>query len=204
MKPTEHEDIVDKDDTQSADSVSASSTKIDLNYYDKINNTIADTCRSKAQKDVVCNCNILVNSEVLSSLINLVGKCPECNEILTSSINIENKKGLSHEIILCYIPCDWSHTTFSSKKTSTGRFDINIRTVIAFREVRKGFTAIETFCGNINIPPPMTKSTYVEIIEMLHPAFLLAVKESMSKATLQVRKLKNPGNEDVLQIVMIL
>ena len=39
MKPTEHEDIIDQDDTQSGGSVSASSTKIDLNDCDKSNNT---------------------------------------------------------------------------------------------------------------------------------------------------------------------
>ena len=38
---------------------------------------IADTCGSKAQKDDVYNCNILLNSEVVSSLINLVDECPE-------------------------------------------------------------------------------------------------------------------------------
>ena len=105
MKHTEHEDIVDQDDTQSGYSVSASSTKIDLNYYDKSNNSIADTCGSEAQIDDVYDCNILLNADVLSSLINLVGKCPKCNGILTCSINIENKEGVSHEIMLYCIPC---------------------------------------------------------------------------------------------------
>ena len=39
---------------------------------------------------------------VLSNLTNLLGKCPECNEILTSLINIVNKKWLAHQIVVLY------------------------------------------------------------------------------------------------------
>ena len=33
------------------------------------------------------------------------------------------------------------------------KFDINVRTVAAFRKIGKGHTAIETVCGFLNVPP---------------------------------------------------
>jgi hypothetical protein len=35
--------------------------------------------------------------------------------------------------------------------------EISIRTVLAFREMRQGYTAINTFCHLMNMPPGMTK-----------------------------------------------
>ena len=38
-------------------------------------------------------------------------------------------------------------------------FDVNLRTISAFREIEKGHGGIETFCGCMNMPPPMTELT---------------------------------------------
>ena len=38
-------------------------------------------------------------------------------------------------------------------------YDVNLRTAVAFREIGRGHTAIETFCGFMNMPPPMTSNT---------------------------------------------
>ena len=39
-------------------------------------------------------------------------------------------------------------------------YDVNLRTVVAFREIGRGHTAIETIGGFMNMPPPMTSKTY--------------------------------------------
>ena len=59
------------------------------------------------------------------------------------------------------------------KNNERSRFDVNIRSVIAFREIDKGLTSIETFCSHI---------TYAEIVNTVHPIYVEAAEESMSTA----------------------
>ena len=51
----------------------------------------------------------------------------------------------------------------SKEATRDGRgskpFDVNLRTLLAFREIGKGHAGRETFCGCMNMPPPMTELT---------------------------------------------
>ena len=52
----------------------------------------------------------------------------------------------------------------SKEATRDGRgskpFDLNLRTILAFREIGKGHAGIKMFCGCMNMPPPMTELTY--------------------------------------------
>ena len=40
------------------------------------------------------------------------------------------------------------------------RYDINVRSVIAFGEIGLGLSAMEVFCSHMNFPPPMKNVTY--------------------------------------------
>ena len=87
-------------------------------------------------------------------------------------------------------PCGWSFTTLSSKRVDENnkksRLDINICTVIAFREIGKGMTAMESFCSHMNIPPPMRNVAYTEIINTVNP-HVVTVEESMDNAAAVIR-----------------
>ena len=37
---------------------------------------------------------------------------------------------------------------------------MNLRSIIAFREMEKGYVGLETFCGYMNMPPPMAEVAY--------------------------------------------
>ena len=74
------------------------------------------------------------------------------------------------------------------KNNERSRFDVNIRSVIAFREIGKGLTSIETFCFHMNMPPPMSRLTYAEIVNTVHPIYVEAAEESMSTAAAAIRK----------------
>ena len=98
--------------------------------------------------------NFIMNLQVLNDMINLVGKCPECNhDNMSVSIDPHNKKGLA-QVINLEFPCGWSKTIFSSKRidetNNKSRFDVNLRTVIAFCEIGKGLSAIERYCSHMN------------------------------------------------------
>ena len=63
---------------------------------------------------------------------------------------------------------------------------INIRTVAAFREIGKGFAAIETICGIMNMPQPMNRTTFQDCIDSMHPAYVNTAEHSMNNAASQL------------------
>ena len=50
-------------------------------------------------------------------------------------------------------------------------FDINLRSCIAFREMGKGLTGMETLCTIMNCPPPMNLEAY-NIGNKMHHAYV--------------------------------
>ena len=64
---------------------------------------------------------------------------------------------------------------------------------MAFREIGKGFTDMETFSGFMNIPPPM--SNYNSIIrDTILPTYLETVEQDMKDASLELQLLSS-GND---------
>ena len=64
-------------------------------------------------------------------------------------------------------------------------FDINVRTVVAFREICRGFEAITSFsrCMNMN---SISDPTYRNINDKLFDAYEIAANNSMRKAADEV------------------
>ena len=77
-------------------------------------------------------------------------------------------------------------------------FDINYRTVVAFRENGKGHSTIESVCGIMNLSPPMNTTAFKRIMEHLYNSYKKIAQENMSEVAATVRKLnlKEDFNED--------
>ena len=59
--------------------------------------------------------------------------------------------------VSCDENCGWYKSVYVSKEISRvkqGRkaFDVNMRSVVAFREIGKGHAAMETLCGYMKMP----------------------------------------------------
>ena len=75
-------------------------------------------------------------------------------------------------------------------------YDVNIRTVSAFREIGRGYAAIETFCGFMNMPPPMNKTTYQDIVDGMHISYTEAADESMKAAACELVEMAHEDNNE--------
>ena len=75
-------------------------------------------------------------------------------------------------------------TSFEINKERRGRkaFDINTRAVVDFGEIGRGHTAMGTFCGYMNMPPPMAVPTYTDIVKNIHGVYMETAAESMQYA----------------------
>ena len=66
-------------------------------------------------------------------------------------------------------------------------YDINLRSVVDFREIGKGHRAMETY-GFMNMPSPMTKKTYHKCIDDTHPLYMKCAANSMKQAVNELRE----------------
>ena len=53
---------------------------------------------------------------------------------------------------------------------------------MAFREIGKGYSALETFCGIMNMPAPMNVKAFNEMQLKIADAFIKVSKTSMTDA----------------------
>ena len=116
--------------------------------------------------EIVGSHYILIDSDMLSEMIGSVGQCQAPNSNCKGKVLVTNsvkeKRGLSCKLHLQCSQCEWSTSYYTRKelpssKRGRKKFDINVRTVAAFREIGKGHTAIETVCGFLNMCPPMNR-----------------------------------------------
>ena len=130
--------------------------------------------------------NFIINSELFLSLITTIGRCPAC----IASINIKHlileKRGLAQFFKISCIDCDWNLKFCSSKEcnrasNAPGRssYEVNKRVVIAFRENGQGNSPLKTFCRCINMPPPMTQTTFDDLNCDLHNAYVQTSQECL-------------------------
>ena len=74
---------------------------------------------------------------------------------------------------------------------SRGRnaFDINLRSIIAFGEIGRGHSSLETFAGFMNMPPPMNKTAYNDSAKQVHIAYTKQARSSIQIAATEIRML---------------
>jgi hypothetical protein len=147
--------------------------------------------------------NFIMNFGLLKKAI-MVLKCPECNKLVNLQFDSSKKYGLSIGLKICCSDCEWETIFFSSAKidkkincVGRKRFDINTRTVIAFREMGKGFSAIETFCGIMNMNPPMNKNCYNDTLHIMLDVYQSLVDKSMSNAANELLSI-NETSKDII------
>ena len=141
---------------------------------------------------------IFFNTNILKNLIHEVGRCPNCSSSsgLDFVHDVAKKNGLAHKFNLTCRSCSWKNETFSSRKLPNTRagihgrgkkaFEINTRTIIAFREIGKGYSALTTFCRCINMPPPMAQTSFDNLMDNIHVSYVKSARSSMIKAAEEV------------------
>ena len=73
------------------------------------------------------------------------------------------------------------------KSEESSRYDVNVRSIIAFRQIGKGVSHIETFNRIMNMPPPYTHSTYDDTVKDVLPGYVAAMNDSMLGAASNVK-----------------
>lgn len=73
---------------------------------------------------------------------------------------------------------------------------INRQSILAMRMIGGGLNDLKTFCGLMNLPPPVKKSSFKEIKNTIHNAVISAQDESMKRAGETEYKLSESNFEE--------
>ena len=138
---------------------------------------------------------LLMDTGIIFPILNELVKGSRCGFSVETDHMVDKKQGLAHFIkISCPSDsCLWNKSFYTSDKVKRdGRgadpFDVNLRVIMAFREIGKGHSGLETFCGYMNMPPPMAETTYNETVKfMLHPIYVVAA-QNMKDAGKEIRR----------------
>jgi hypothetical protein len=90
--------------------------------------------------------------------------------------------------------CGWKYSFNSSRKQGRS-YEVNVRAVLAFREIGKGHNATTTFNKMMNIPAPPTRRNFTKIQnEKVLPVVKKLANDSMVNHAYKIRD--GSGNDD--------
>ena len=149
-----------------------------------------------------------MNFSIIKRIISTVGKCPECCSDINITNDFNGKLGFANKLVIKCELCEWKSTFFTSvimkkeSKSTRGyaRYDVDARSVFAFREIGKGYQAIRDFAMHMNMVPPYNAKAYNSINDMIHNAYEEAAESSMKKASDEVRALLNYADDQTADI----
>jgi hypothetical protein len=164
---------------------------------DSINTTVNETF------DYGNEGTIFFNSELLVNMLKDTSCCPDCFSDVAVEFLVNNKVGLAHFIEMKCKYCVWQKTYCSSKKVKNCKkgqspYEVNLVSIVAFREIGVGYDGIKNFCGVMNMPHPMSKTAFQKLSKTVHINYVNVANESMRQAALEVRKdvLHDAYNDD--------
>ena len=145
---------------------------------------------------------IIIDSSILELFSSVIGVYQ--NKEIKMYNDVSKKKGLPTCIAITCSECNFSYSTYSSKKVNKPNtpgkkpFDVNARCIIAFREIGKGFNAIENNFGLMNCVPPMNSKSFSEMNKSIADSYYFVAKESMQNAAKDLRS----GTEGICDVAV--
>ena len=132
----------------------------------------------------------LIHHGVLQQLAGALS-CPVCygHTSLTIGIDLSKWKGLASCISVSCKTCKYNSTYHSSPviiNNNAKTFDVNQRSVYAMRSIGLGLSALERFCGVMNLPPPVQNPSYKRLSNRLGDSAKIIADRSTAEAATNV------------------
>ena len=151
------------------------------------------------------HCYIMLDSFVLKSIIDEIAMCPECqSRSIELSTDLSRKKGLSvlFEFTCTDSVCSWSKRVYTSQEIDDEshrqyQWDVNMSSIIVMKEIGKGHAALTTFCGFMNLPPPMHKKTFHDIQRNILVAYKQVALNFMNRAAVEIKQGLGENKTDI-------
>lgn len=122
--------------------------------------------------------------------------CRKCHGSLR--ISEESVRGLGFKLSLVCENCEKIASIPSCKQIGPKRnaFEINSRSIVAMRLLGHGLTGLQTFCGVMDLPPPVTQKVYDAVIRRASDTSEHVAKECMARAVKAERQATQDNGGD--------
>ena len=135
------------------------------------------------------NYNFIMNFAVLKAFVCPLLSCPECNSRnVELSDELYLRMGYAHKLRLNCHDCPYNVDSFTSPECGKSesiqgrrKFEINVRAVVAFREVGKGHESMINISRCLNMYV-ITETTYAALNQSLYQAYQEAADNSIQLA----------------------
>jgi len=143
--------------------------------------------------------NVIINFSILKDILKEVGNCPECNCGVTVTSDEAKRRGFVHNVEIKCASCQYSYSTYTSgtvdrntnmtKASTKGRktFDINLRMIVAFREIGRGHEPLISFSRIANLSCRHVNA-FQNNNELIQAAYKSAATDSMKFAGSVIRE----------------
>lgn len=184
-------------------------------YTGKINSCLQHSSSTKISPDssylvvdeeqITDDFFFIMHFGLLKNLVEEISCCPTCKGHVTLRMIFSDKMGLSQKLCISCDTCDWSNAMFTSpevksegqKQPGLNKFEVNVRTIMSFREFGKGLEAIKVFSSIMNMPQPMNQKAYNNINESLHEIYSNVAAKCMQKNATEVRLINKIPSDDI-------
>jgi len=137
----------------------------------------------EASSSVAVSDGALTGNRIIecSSIVSLASqmKCPTCGNSCIATEDFSSRRGLVTRIkIQCAAECGWFHLLSDSYNSN-----MNVQAGLASRTAGFGQTSLTTFCGMMDLPPPVTPAASADINDKVLEASTKVVREEALAAS---------------------
>ena len=144
----------------------------------------------------------LVNCERLFQAVSEIGVCSDCGSSLTLRENLVSRRGLVSKLMIC---CTSTVCNKEVKISDPYTFDaksLNARSVVAMRTIGRGQSSLESFCGMMDMLPPVTPASFSEHNKVLAEFSVKTASENMLAASGHLHQLRGVRLTDVIDVAV--
>ena len=144
----------------------------------------------------------LVNCERLSQAVSESGVCSGCGSPLTVRENLVSRRGLVSKLVVCCTNIACNREVKISDPYASDAKSLNVRSVVAMRTIGRGQASLQTFCGMMDMLPPVTPTSFSEHTKVLAGFSVETASENMLAASAHLHQLHGVELTDVIDVAV--
>ena len=146
--------------------------------------------------------NRIVDCENLEQAIGSIGLCNDCKSPLALSEDLATRRELVSKLAICCTNAECNKEALISDPYSKSSKSLNTISVFGMREIGRGKNSLETFCGLMDLFPPVVGSSYAVHNQFLAEASSKAGLESILAACAYLHKLQGSEPTSTIDIAV--
>lgn len=144
----------------------------------------------------------LVSCERLSEAVTEIGVCSGCGSPLTFREDLVSRRGLVSKLMICCTSSVCNREVKISDPYASNAKSLNARSVVAMRTIGRGQASLESFCGMMDMLPPVTPASFSEHNKVLARVSTETASENMLAASAYLHQLHGVGLTDVIDVAV--